>query len=58
VIPASESRQLHQLLAKYRSKLVITPLLSHGDMQIGVRIVSNVIDLMRGFSFFIRYASA
>ncbi|HQI21205.1 MAG TPA: alpha/beta hydrolase, partial [Leptospiraceae bacterium] len=59
VVPASESRQLHekfQLLGA-TSRLILTPLISHGDSRRHLSDLPAAWQLAAGFAFFFKNAS-
>ncbi|MCG9880414.1 MAG: hypothetical protein MH472_07440 [Bacteroidia bacterium] len=55
VIPEAESILLHQLMKPHNPqvRLVVSDLLSHGDPKFGWKIFSELINLARGFAFFL-----
>ncbi|TGK32641.1 alpha/beta hydrolase [Leptospira gomenensis] len=62
VVPASESGLILERLRerdvpKDRSKLVLTPLISHGDIGITLRTLPAIFKLLSGFAFFFKHAS-
>ncbi|WP_207796216.1 hypothetical protein [Leptospira ellisii] len=62
VVPASESGLILERLRERdvpedRSKLVLTPLISHGDIGITLRTLPAIFKLLAGFAFFFRHAS-
>ncbi|MFH0976346.1 MAG: prolyl oligopeptidase family serine peptidase [Spirochaetota bacterium] len=54
VIPALESIRLYNELRRtqVRTKLILSPLLSHSEMKINVNVIPAVADLLKGMSFF------
>ncbi len=58
VIPPSESEELHNEIIKSGgiSELLLTPLLSHGDIQVNFGIINNSIKLAQAFQFFFKHA--
>lgn len=57
VIPPSESVKLAEVLReKTDVKLLITPFISHGDSSVKVNMLPELIELIRGFAFFFKYA--
>ncbi|TGK15474.1 alpha/beta hydrolase [Leptospira stimsonii] len=63
VVPASESslileRLLERDLPANRSKLVLTPLISHGDIGITLKTLPSIFQLLNGFAFFFKHAAA
>jgi acetyl esterase/lipase len=60
VIPPSESEELHHQLKKRRipTRLLITPLISHGDVTMGLSMAGPIADLVRVFAFFFKHASS
>ncbi|MBM9500084.1 alpha/beta hydrolase [Leptospira sp. 201903071] len=63
VVPASESslileRLLERDLPSNRSKLVLTPLISHGDIGITLKTLPSMFQLLNGFAFFFKHAAA
>ena len=60
VMPPSQSADLHKaLLAEGgRSRLVVTPLLSHGDAALGLRTAPDAIAVLRGFADYFAAVSA
>ncbi|TAL35484.1 MAG: alpha/beta hydrolase [Spirochaetes bacterium] len=59
VIPPEESQLLKESLAEHRvrSRLLITPLISHGDVSLGADALKEAFRLARVFGFFFKYAS-
>lgn len=60
VIHPDESVSLHKAL-KEKSKpshLLLTPLLTHGDIKVGVGVVGQAMRLIQAFQFFFRYAKS
>ncbi|HSV97131.1 MAG TPA: hypothetical protein VLM75_09375 [Spirochaetota bacterium] len=60
VIPPTESILLNDRLRhhKVRSRLVITPLLSHGDISMGLNAIMEILRVVWLFAFFFHHASA
>lgn len=60
VVPASQSSALFAEAKKtgIPSRLVLTPLLSHGDTQKGLHLLPALFHLIRGFSFFFAHAKS
>ncbi|MCG6166648.1 alpha/beta hydrolase [Leptospira sanjuanensis] len=63
VVPASESslileRLLERDLPRNRSKLVLTPLISHGDIGITLKTLPALWSLLGGFAFFFKHAAS
>ncbi len=54
VIPSSESQNLFTRLRQENipSRLVLTPLIGHGDARINPRLVGALLELLAGFAFF------
>ena len=59
VVPASESRQLHEKfqLLRATSRLILTPLISHGDSRRHLSDLPAAWQLAAGFAFFFKNAS-
>jgi pimeloyl-ACP methyl ester carboxylesterase len=60
VIHPEESVMLHKALREKSksSHLLLTPLLTHGDIKVGVGVVGQAIQLIQAFQFFFRNAKA
>ncbi|MBI3395186.1 MAG: hypothetical protein HY042_05080, partial [Spirochaetia bacterium] len=54
VVPPSESEHLHKTFGTLgvRSKLTLTPLISHGDASIGPSMIKEIYELATAFAFF------
>jgi pimeloyl-ACP methyl ester carboxylesterase len=54
VIPADQSRSLHRRIRAHGgdSTLVVTPLLSHGDLRLGPALLMGALPLVRAFARF------
>jgi pimeloyl-ACP methyl ester carboxylesterase len=54
VIPAEQSRSLHRKIRAHggQSTLVITPLLSHGDLRLGPALLMGALPVLRAFARF------
>ena len=59
VVPAEQSRILYETLLhhKIQGRLVVTPLISHGDSQLSLSQTPALVDLVRGFAHFFEAAS-
>ena len=57
VIPPEQSVIMHEkrINAGKKSKLLLTPILSHGNVSLGLSRISAVIELAKAFAFFFRY---
>ncbi len=60
VIPPAESVSLNNRLKQHNiaSRLLVTPLLSHGDVSMGLDALKEILRLVWLFAFFFRYAAA
>ena len=60
VIDPSESENLHNRMKELglKSRLVVTPLISHGDYRLSLSLIREIVKLLDGFAFFMRHASA
>ncbi|TGK08336.1 alpha/beta hydrolase [Leptospira selangorensis] len=56
VVPAKEAVILKENLPRKKSKLVLTPLISHGDVGISLAQLPAIYDLVQGFAFFFKNA--
>ncbi|HNR89373.1 MAG TPA: alpha/beta hydrolase [Spirochaetota bacterium] len=58
VIPPTESVRLHERFKRMNvpSKLVLTPLISHGDSRLRLGLLPAVFRLMSGFSYFFKHS--
>ncbi|TGK01358.1 alpha/beta hydrolase [Leptospira langatensis] len=57
VVPSQEARIMKDHLKK-KAKLVLTPLISHGDVGISISQVPAIYQLIEGFAFFFKNARA
>ncbi|XDD50620.1 alpha/beta hydrolase [Leptospira sp. WS92.C1] len=62
VVPASESTLILERLRERdvpqeRSRLVLTPLISHGDIGITLKTLPSLFNLLSGFAFFFKHAT-
>ncbi|PJZ71595.1 alpha/beta hydrolase [Leptospira perolatii] len=57
VVPSVEALRLSQNLPKGKSKLLVTPLLSHGDIGISLKTIPAIAQLIQGFAYFFKYAT-
>ncbi len=59
VIPPSESVLLHQGLKRLKriTRLVLTPLISHGDAELKLALLPQALRLAGGFAFFFKHAA-
>ncbi|TGL63354.1 alpha/beta hydrolase [Leptospira sarikeiensis] len=58
VVPAKEAVTLKDHLPIKKSKLVLTPLISHGDVGISLTQLPAIYDLVQGFAFFFKNAKS
>ncbi|MFB5651060.1 alpha/beta hydrolase [Leptospira wolffii] len=56
VVPSQEAVAMRDGLPRKSSKLVLTPLISHGDVGISIAQVPAIVDLINGFAFFFKHA--
>ncbi len=57
VVPSQEAVLMKNSLPERTSKLVLTPLISHGDVGISLSQIPAIYDLIQGFAFFFKNAS-
>ncbi|WP_039948346.1 alpha/beta hydrolase [Leptospira fainei] len=55
VVPPAEAVIMAEALSSKRVKLVLTPLISHGDVGISLKTIPAIFDLINGFAFFFKH---
>jgi esterase/lipase len=58
IIPSSHSQQIASSLPKNRHRILITPLLTHGDHKLSLKQVSHIIKMLKTLKFFFKSARA
>ncbi|TGK17941.1 alpha/beta hydrolase [Leptospira fluminis] len=54
VVPPQQAVRIAECLEKNKVRLILTPLISHGDVGISLKTIPKIFDLINGFAFFFK----